>query len=89
MDNNWVELLQDSNQLARLVETNNETEKYGLTLTEEDAQMILEERKNVLRGFHSPNTEELGAGHSRGGRSGPSAARSPLRPSDNQFIRPS
>ena len=49
MDNNWVELLQDSNQLARLVETNNETEKYGLTLTEEDAQMILEERKNVLR----------------------------------------
>lgn len=32
--------------------------------------------------FHSPNTEELGAGHSSGGRSRLSAARPPLRPSE-------
>ena len=48
MNENWVELLQNSNQLAKVVETNQKTERFGLTLTQQDAQLILQERKNVL-----------------------------------------
>lgn len=49
MNKNWVELLQKSNQLVKVMETNQNTERFGLALTEKDAQLILNERKNVLR----------------------------------------
>ena len=49
MDNNWIKLLQKSNQLAKVMETNRDTERFGLALTQQDAQLILDERKNVLR----------------------------------------
>lgn len=48
MNQNWVDLIQNSNQLSKVVETNQDTERFGLTLTEQDAQLILDERKHVL-----------------------------------------
>lgn len=48
MNQNWMILLQQ-NQLGRVMETNRITEKYGLTLSEEDAKLIMAERSNVLR----------------------------------------
>lgn len=49
MDNNWLDLLQNTNQLSKLVETNQYTGKFGLTLSQKDAQLILENRKMTLR----------------------------------------
>lgn len=49
MDNNWLELLQNTNQLARVTETNQYTKQFGLTLSEQDAQLILDNRKAALR----------------------------------------
>lgn len=49
MDNNWLELLQNTNQLARVTETNQYTKQFGLTLSEQDAQLILDNRKATLR----------------------------------------
>ena len=49
MDNNWLELLQNTNQLSEVIETNQYTERFGLTLSQQDAQLILENRKKVLR----------------------------------------
>lgn len=52
-------LLQQQNQLERVMETNRSTERFGLTLTEEDARLILEEHKNSLR---EQKRVEFGAG---------------------------
>lgn len=41
-------LLQEQNQLSKVVKTNETTEQFGLSLTEQDAKLILEERKNSL-----------------------------------------
>lgn len=41
-------LLQEQNQLTKVVKTNETTEQFGLSLTEQDAKLILEERKNSL-----------------------------------------
>lgn len=42
-------LLQEQNQLSSLMETNQGTERFGLALTEEDARMILKERRHALQ----------------------------------------
>lgn len=49
MDNNWLDLLQNTNQLSKVIETNQYTKQFGLTLSQQDAQLILENRKMVLR----------------------------------------
>lgn len=49
MDCNWLESLQNANQLSKVIETNQYTEQFGLTLSKEDAQLILERRKTTLR----------------------------------------
>ena len=49
MEENWMVLLQQENQLAKVMETNRMTEKYGLVLSEEDAKLIVAERANSLR----------------------------------------
>lgn len=41
-------LLQEQNQLRKVIKTNESTERFGLCLTEQDAKLILEERKNSL-----------------------------------------
>lgn len=49
MEKEWMILQQQQNQLSRLIETNQTTERFGLILTKQDAGLILEERKNALR----------------------------------------
>lgn len=49
MENSWLELRQNSNQLAKVVDTNKKTEQFGLVLSEEDALLILNERQRALR----------------------------------------
>lgn len=41
-------LLQQQNQLEKVMRTNQKTERFHLSLTEQDAKVILEERKNSL-----------------------------------------
>ena len=49
LEGNWMVLLQQQNQLGKVVETNQTAERYGLVLSEEDAKLILEEKNNALR----------------------------------------
>ena len=48
MDKDWMILLQQQNQLARVMQTNQSTQQFGLILTEQDAKLILDERKKSL-----------------------------------------
>ena len=48
MGKDWMILLQEQNQLSKVIKTNETTKQYGLSLTEQDAKWILEERKNSL-----------------------------------------
>lgn len=49
MENNWLELLQNTNQLSKVMEMNQYTERFGLALSKQDAQLIMENRKTALR----------------------------------------
>lgn len=49
MKKEWITLLQGKNSPAEVLKTNQVTEQFGLTLTEEDAKLIMKERTNVLR----------------------------------------
>ncbi len=49
MDKNWMALLQGKNQLGEVLKTNQETQVFGLVLSESDAELILQERGNTLR----------------------------------------
>lgn len=49
MEKDWMIFLQQQNQLSEIAKTNQVTEKFGLALTEDEAKLILNERKNVLR----------------------------------------
>lgn len=59
MDKNWMILLQQENQLAEVIKTNEVTEKFGLLLSEQDSELILKERSNALR---EQRRVEFGAG---------------------------
>lgn len=48
MGREWMALLQQKNQLEKVIQTNQKTEQFGLVLTQQDAELILEERKNSL-----------------------------------------
>lgn len=48
MSKDWMILLQEQNQLSKVIKTNESTEQFGLSLSEQDAKLILEERKNSL-----------------------------------------
>lgn len=48
-DGKWLEAANDSRQLANVREANGYTEKFGLTLTDEEAALLLKERKEVLK----------------------------------------
>lgn len=48
MNKDWMILLQEQNQLSKVIKTNELTERFGLCLMEQDAKLILEERKNSL-----------------------------------------
>ena len=49
MEKDWMVLLQQQNQLEKVIETNTSTEQFGLVLSEEDACLILDEHNNSLR----------------------------------------
>lgn len=49
MKRNWMTEMQGQHQLAKVMETNRITERFGLVLREEDAQLILQERSYALR----------------------------------------
>lgn len=46
---NWLEAVVNQTQIGKVLATNQYTEKYGLTLSEEDVQIMLAERKNTLK----------------------------------------
>lgn len=45
---NWMEVWNGKNQVAKLLVVNEYTERFGLTLTEEDAKLLLDDRRNSL-----------------------------------------
>lgn len=49
MEKNWIALMQQENQLEKVMETNRMTEKYGLVLDVQEAKLIAEERGSTLR----------------------------------------
>ncbi|MBP7349455.1 MAG: hypothetical protein KA965_12305 [Butyrivibrio sp.] len=49
MDENWMEQFQKQNLSTQLLLTNQYTQQYGLVLTQEDTELILEGRKNALQ----------------------------------------
>jgi hypothetical protein len=49
MDDKWLSLLSNYNHLQVVLETNQYTEKFGLSLTKEDTELLLKERKNSLK----------------------------------------
>lgn len=48
MGNDWMVLLQQQNQLEKVMKTNQKTEQFGLALTKQAAELILAERKSSL-----------------------------------------
>lgn len=48
-DGKWLEAANDSRQLVSVKEANGYTKKFGLTLTDEEAALLLKERKEVLK----------------------------------------
>ncbi len=48
-DKNWLDLLTNQLQLEKVIETNAYTKKYGLVLNQEEAEILISERKNSLK----------------------------------------
>lgn len=46
---NWLALLNHNQWLAQVQETNQRTERFGLTLSEEDAELLLQEKSEILK----------------------------------------
>lgn len=59
MEKNWMALWQRQNQLGKVLETNQVTERFGLVLSEQEAEMIVAERMNALK---EHQRVEFGAG---------------------------
>ena len=58
-EQNWMELLSEQNQLQKIMEGNRFSERFGLVLTQKDAELLLDSRKNILKEYERI---ELGAG---------------------------
>ena len=46
---NWLELMSRQTQLQQILDTNQYTERFGLALSREDAELLNEERKKTLK----------------------------------------
>lgn len=46
---NWLELMTKQTQIAQVLETNQYTERFGLTLSREDAELLAEGRVETLK----------------------------------------
>lgn len=49
MSRDWLVFMQKQGQVAKVIETNRVTEQYGLSLSEREAELIVEERGGALR----------------------------------------
>lgn len=49
MNENLMDLINRNVQLGNVMRSNEESERFGLSLSEEDAKLILDERKNSLK----------------------------------------
>ena len=59
MSQDWITLMQNQSRLAAVLKTNETTEQYGLALTRQNAELILQERGHALR---EQRRVEFGAG---------------------------
>lgn len=48
-EKNWLEAMTAQTQIAQVLETNQYTEKYGLILRQEEAELLVRERVSVLK----------------------------------------
>lgn len=48
-ENNWLELLSGQTQITQVLDTNQYTRRFGLTLTQEDARLLVQERTESLK----------------------------------------
>lgn len=48
----WMELAGQENQLAKVMESSRYGERFGLSLTEEEVKMLMQERKRCLKEQH-------------------------------------
>lgn len=48
-EKDWLELWSEQNQLQKVIEMNEKTQKFGLFFSEEDAKMLVERRNNNLK----------------------------------------
>ena len=46
---NWMELISNQTQIQKLLETNQFTEQFGLSLSKQDTELLVEERMDTLR----------------------------------------
>lgn len=46
---NWLQLMTEQSQLANVIKTNQFTEKFGLSLSEEEAGLLVAEKRDSLR----------------------------------------
>ena len=49
MNKDWMVLLQQERQLGGIVAANNETARFGLSLSEQEAKLILSEQRHTLK----------------------------------------
>lgn len=48
-EKNWMEMLLEKNQTQTLLQTNEVTQQYGLNISDEDAKLLTQERKDSLQ----------------------------------------
>ncbi|MGN0152483.1 MAG: DUF6323 family protein [Wujia sp.] len=48
-EKDWIQIINEQNMIQKIVSTNQFTERFGLTLSEDEAQLLVTERKNSLR----------------------------------------
>lgn len=51
-EKDWMELAGQKNQLAKVMESNRYGEQFGLSLTEEEAKQLMQERERCLKEQH-------------------------------------
>ena len=48
-EKNWTELMAGESQIKQILAVNEYSEQYGLSLSREDTELLLTERRNVLK----------------------------------------
>ena len=58
-EKNWLQLMSEQNQLENVMETNRFTQKFGLSLSDEEAEILVMDRRESL---HEQRRVEFGEG---------------------------